>query len=107
MRRVPLDASGRKAGAEESGKQLPLPLKAYWKRTLRLTVALLVVWFLVGYVLAIILAPVLNGVRFLGGPLGFWIAQNGAIYVFWLLVLIYAWSMNRLDREFDVYDDEG
>ena len=107
MRRVPLDAPGRTAGAEESGEHRQLPLKTYWERTLRLTVALLVVWFLVGYVLAIILAPLLNGVPFLGGPLGFWIAQNGAIYVFWLLVLIYAWSMNRLDREFDVYDDEG
>ena len=105
MRRVPLDASGITAGPEVSGEQSRFPLKAYWERTLRLTVALLVVWFLAGYVLAIFLAPMLNGVRFLGGPLGFWIAQNGAIYVFWLLVLIYAWSMNRLDREFDVHDD--
>ena len=57
--------------------------------------------------LAIVLAPALNRISFLGGPLGFWIAQNGAIYVFWLLVLIYAWAMNRLDREFDVHDDES
>ena len=80
-------------------------LEAYWRRTLRLTVRLLVVWFLVGYVLAIVLAPVLNQVSFLGGPLGFWVAQNGAIYVFWLLVFIYAREMTKLDREFDVHDD--
>lgn len=76
--------------------------RAYWKRTLRLTLLLLSVWFLAGYVVAIIFAPALNGVRFLGGPLGFWIAQNGAIYVFWLLILIYAISMDRLDRAFEV-----
>lgn len=78
--------------------------RSYWKRTLRLTLILLSAWFLVGYVVAIILAPALNQVSFLGGPLGFWVAQNGAIYVFWLLILIYAVRMNRLDRTFDVND---
>jgi len=80
-------------------------LGAYWQRTLRLTAGLLAVWFMTGYVLAILLAPALNRITFLGGPLGYWIAQNGAIYVFWLLVLIYARAMNRLDREFDVHDE--
>ena len=80
-------------------------LGAYWRRTLRLTAGLLVIWFATGYVLAILLAPTLNRVTFLGGPLGYWIAQNGAIYVFWLLILIYARAMNRLDREFDVHDE--
>ncbi|CAN5640567.1 DUF4212 domain-containing protein [soil metagenome] len=79
-------------------------LDEYWKRTLRLTVAILGIWFFVGYVLAILLAPTLNRVQFLGGPLGFWVAQNGAIYVFWVLILVYAVAMNRLDREFDVQD---
>lgn len=77
-------------------------LDAYWKRNLRLTLTLLAVWFVVGYVLAIIFAPALNTLTFLGAPLGFWIAQNGAIYVFVLLILIYAVRMNKLDDEFDV-----
>ncbi len=94
----------RPAGSAEQSRS---SLSVYWKRTLRLTSVLLVIWFVVGYVLAIVLASALNRISFLGGPLGFWIAQNGAIYVFWLLVLIYAWAMNRLDREFDVHDDES
>jgi putative solute:sodium symporter small subunit len=44
-------------------------------------------------------------VTFLGGPLGFWFAQNGAIYIFWVLILVYAVGMNRLDHEFDVEED--
>ena len=80
-------------------------LGAYWRRTLRLTAGLLAVWFATGYVLAILLAPALNRVTFLGGPLGYWVAQNGAIYVFWLLILVYARAMNRLDREFGVHDE--
>ena len=74
----------------------------YWKATLDLTLKLLAVWFIFGYVLSIILAPVLNNITFLGGPLGFWIAQNGAIYVFVLLILIYCINMNRLDEKFNV-----
>jgi len=77
-------------------------LDAYWRRNLRLTLTLLSIWFVVGYLLAIVLAPALNNFTFLGMPLGFWIAQNGAIYVFVLLILIYAVMMNRLDKEFGV-----
>lgn len=74
----------------------------YWKANLNLTLTLLSIWFVAGYVLSIILAPVLNNITFLGGPLGFWIAQNGAIYVFVLLILIYCIRMNSLDEEFNV-----
>lgn len=77
-------------------------LRAYWRKNLRFTLSLLAIWVVAGYVLAILLAPVLNRVTFLGGPLGFWFAQNGAIYTFWILILVYAVGMNRLDREFDV-----
>ncbi len=75
--------------------------RRYWRSNLRLSSALLLVWFLVGYGLSILLAPWLNTFTFLGGPLGFWIAQNGAIYVFVLLILIYCLGMNALDREFE------
>ncbi len=77
-------------------------LDRYWKRNLRLTITLLVIWFIVGYVFSIILAPALNAFTFLGAPLGFWMAQNGAIYVFVLLILIYAVWMNQMDKEFGV-----
>ena len=77
-------------------------LQAYWKQTLRLTVVLLVIWALAGFVLPLVLGPWLNRFTFLGGPLGFWMAQNGAIYIFWLLVLAYAVGMNRIDERFGV-----
>lgn len=94
------------AGSEPVDDDRAAALRSYWRRTLRFTVILLVVWFVAGYLVAIVGAPLLNELDFLGGPLGFWIAQNGAIYVFWLLILIYAVGMNRLDREYDVHDLE-
>lgn len=79
-------------------------LEAYWQKNLGLTLTLLAVWFVVGYVLAIILAPALNNVQFLGAPLGFWMAQNGAIIVFVILILVYCVRMNSIDEEFDVQE---
>lgn len=79
-------------------------LQAYWQRNLRLTLTLIAIWFIAGYLVAIILAPWLNRFTFLGGPLGFWFAQNGAILIFWILILIYVIGMNRLDKTFDVQE---
>ena len=82
-------------------------LQAYWKRNIGLTLSLLSVWFVVGYILSIILAPWLNNFTFLCAPLGYWMAQNGAIYVFVLLIIIYAVRMNSLDEEFGVGEQES
>jgi putative solute:sodium symporter small subunit len=80
---------------------------AYWRRNVRYVVALLAVWFVVSYGFGILLAPRLNQITIpgTGFPLGFWFAQQGSIYVFVVLIFVYVWLMNRLDRAFDV--DEG
>lgn len=78
---------------------------AYWKRNVRLLLSLLVVWFVVSYGFGIILADFLNQFYLGGFPLGFWFAQQGSIYTFVILIFVYVWRMNRLDREFDV-DEE-
>ena len=94
----------RKGSFSSENKEM---LQNYWKRNISLTLSLLAVWFVVGYIISIILAPWLNNFTFLGAPLGFWMAQNGAIYVFVLLILIYALRMNRLDEEFGVEEEEN
>lgn len=73
-------------------------LQRYWRDRLRLTLALLAVWFLAGPVLGILLIRPLNGVEPFGLPLGFWIAQQGAIYVFIALIFIFAVLADRADR---------
>ncbi|MDA0329201.1 MAG: DUF4212 domain-containing protein [Gemmatimonadetes bacterium] len=80
----------------------------YWRRNLRYVSVLLGVWFLVSYGFGIILADTLNAFRLPGTnyPLGFWFAQQGAIYVFVILIFVYVALMNRLDREFDVDEQE-
>lgn len=76
--------------------------RAYWRANIILVAILLTVWFLVAYVGGIFAAEALNEFRLGGFKLGFWIAQQGSIVVFVLLVFIYAWRMQRLDRDFHV-----
>jgi putative solute:sodium symporter small subunit len=58
------------------------------------------IWFLVSFVFGIILVEELNTIRFGGFKLGFWFAQQGAIYVFVILIFVYIKLMNRLDKKF-------
>jgi putative solute:sodium symporter small subunit len=78
---------------------------AYWSATLRLLVTLLVIWFLVSFGFGILLAESLNAIPLGGFKLGFWFAQQGSIYVFLLLILVYVVRMNQIDQKFDVHED--
>ena len=37
-----------------------------------------------------------------GFPLGFWFAHQGSIYTFVILIFVYVYLMNKLDKKFDV-----
>ncbi|MRH77470.1 DUF4212 domain-containing protein [Spiribacter sp. C176] len=78
---------------------------AYWKENVRLLITLLIIWFVVSFGLGIILAPVLNSIEIAGYPLGFWFAQQGAIYAFIVLIFVYVFKMNALDRKYDVHEE--
>lgn len=80
--------------------------KGYWQRSLRLQLGLLVIWFVVPYVFGILLAEPLHDVNFFSFPLSFWIAQNGAIFLFIGLIFFYAKKMDRLDHEYDVHEED-
>ena len=77
-------------------------LKTYWKKNLRLLTILLFIWFVVSYGFGILLAEPLNAIQIGGFKLGFWFAQQGAIYVFIALIFYYVHKMNKLDKEYDV-----
>jgi putative solute:sodium symporter small subunit len=80
----------------------PSDRKLYWRRNLFYLAVLLAIWFIVSYGCGILFADRLDEYRIGGFKLGFWFAQQGAIYVFVALIFIYVWLMNRLDRRFDV-----
>jgi putative solute:sodium symporter small subunit len=71
---------------------------AYWRRNLVYLAVLLGAWFIVSYGFGILLVEPLNRVRIGGFKLGFWFAQQGSIYCFVLIIVVYVWLMNRLER---------
>ncbi len=81
----------------------------YWEANIRYLMILLAIWFFVSYGCGILLADWLNQFRIPGSGfrVGFWFAQQGAIYVFVVLIFVYVWLMNRLDRAYGVREDEG
>ena len=75
---------------------------SYWKANIRLVLSLLSVWFFISFGCGIIFVDALDTIRFGGFKLGFWIAQQGSIFVFVALILIYIRAMDKLDSKYDL-----
>jgi len=77
-------------------------LKRYWRTNLSYLAILLSAWFLVSFLCGIVWVEELNTIRLGGFKLGFWFAQQGSIYAFVIIILIYIRLMNRLDQKYNV-----
>lgn len=74
--------------------------KAYWRENIRYVLILLAIWFIVSFVAGILFKNELNTIRIGGFKLGFWFAQQGAMYVFVVLIFVYVRLMNKLDKKY-------
>ena len=71
----------------------------YWKANLKIVISLRIVWFLVSFGFGIIWSDALDNIQIGGFKLGFWFAQQGSIFVFVIIILIYVFLLNRLDKK--------
>ncbi len=76
--------------------------KGYWREVLQLTLTLLAIWFLASFGAGILFRSVLDNLSIGGAPLGFWFAQNGAIYIFVALIFYYCHAMSRIERKYKI-----
>jgi putative solute:sodium symporter small subunit len=83
-----------------------LDARGYWRANLRLLFVLLVIWAAVSFGGGIFFADFLNRFSLGGYPLGFFFAQQGAIYVFIVLIFVYVRLMNTLDRRYSGDDKQ-
>ncbi|WP_167598281.1 DUF4212 domain-containing protein [Leeuwenhoekiella sp. ZYFB001] len=74
--------------------------KAYWRENKKYLAILLSIWFVVSFGSGILFKDLLNRYSLGGFKLGFWFAQQGSIYVFVVLIFVYVWLMNRLDKKY-------
>lgn len=79
-------------------------LRRYWRRTRLLTTGLLMLWFVVSFVMTYWAREL--DFQFLGWPFSFWMAAQGALLVYGLIIGGYAWAMNRLDRAHGVQEPD-
>ena len=76
--------------------------QSYWKSNIKIVIALLSVWFFISFGCGILLVDALDNIRFGGFKLGFWIAQQGSIFVFVALIYIYIYFMDKLDAKYNL-----
>ena len=79
--------------------------REYWRRNMNLTMTLLVIWFVVTFVMAFFARP-LAEINFFGWPLSFYMAAQGSLVIYILIIWYYAKAMKRLDEEFGVAEGE-
>ena len=78
----------------------------YWRANLKILSILLSIWFIVSFGFGIIWSDSLDQVQIGGFKLGFWFAQQGSIYFFVLLIFIYIYLMNKLDKKYKEKSEE-
>ena len=83
------------------------PEHGYWRKNMRLVAICLAVWFVVSFGFGILLKDFLNQFTFAGFELGFWFAQQGSMYVFLVIIFVYAVRMTRIDRDHGVEEDDA
>ena len=79
----------------------------HWDKTTRLMLTHLGVWLFFGYIIHMFVVP-LNKIiiPILGFPLGFYMAAQGSLIVFVVLIFWFARKQNQIDEEFGVHEDE-
>lgn len=85
--------------------QLTQKHQEYWHKNLRITAILLAIWFVVTFVISFY-ARELDAIKVLGFPFSFYMAAQGALIIYVLIIWYYARYMNRLDIEYGVHEGE-
>ena len=82
----------------------------YWKENIRILSILLGIWFVVSFLMSVIFVDQLDVIRI--GGFGFWMAQQGSIYIYVILIFVYLKLMDRLDKKYhheekDILEEEN
>lgn len=77
----------------------------YWSKTMNLMWVMMALWAFFGYAIHMFVTP-LNGIRIAGFPLGFYMASQGALVVFVVMLFWFARKQDQIDRESGVAEDD-
>ena len=85
----------------------PTKEEAHWRKTTRLMFIHLGIWLFFGYIIHMFVNQ-LNKftIPILGFPLGFYMAAQGSLIVFVVMLFVFAKQQNKIDREFGFAEDD-
>jgi putative solute:sodium symporter small subunit len=89
---------------EEPAMQLTEKHQEYWSKNLAMTAILLGIWFVVTFVMGYYARDL--SFNFFGWPFAFYMAAQGSLIIYVIIIWYYARYMNNLDREYDVHEGE-
>ena len=78
----------------------------HWRYNKSLMVIIGSVWFVVSLGCGILWVNPMNTISFWGFKMGFWFAQQGAIYFFILLTWVYAFAMARIEKRLGLEEEQ-
>jgi putative solute:sodium symporter small subunit len=78
---------------------------AWWNKTWNMMIVALAIWAFFSFVIHLF-APQLNSIVILGFPLGFYMAAQGSLIAFVVLLFWFARAQDAVDREFGVAEDD-
>jgi putative solute:sodium symporter small subunit len=84
---------------------LPKDVEAYWSRTRGLMLTMLGLWIFFSFVIHMFVEP-LNAIVIAGFPLGFYMAAQGSLIAFVVMLFWFARRQDAIDRQFGVAEDE-
>lgn len=82
----------------------PEAAAAHWAKTRRLMWTCLIIWAIFSFFIHFFVSA-LNTISFLGFPLGFYMAGQGSLIIFVVLIFWYASRQNSIDEEFGAAED--
>ncbi len=77
----------------------------HWAKTRNLTIIVLAIWFVFA-LLVHWFASSLNGMTFIGFPLGYYLAVQGSLIIFVVLIFYQNWQQDKIDNEAGLSGDE-
>lgn len=79
--------------------------EGHWQATTRLMWLSLGVWVFFGYIIHFFV-NYLNKIVIIGFPLGFYMAAQGSLIAFVVLLFVFAKQQDKIDREYGVAEDD-
>ena len=80
-------------------------LEEHWKQSSKLLYMVLVIWFFFAYFIHLFVGA-LNEISFLGFPLGYYMAAQGSLFSFVLLIFWFAKRQNEIDESFGLAEEQ-